>query len=92
MKRAGSRLEACLSGLRDVRRPIHPQARKLGYRGSLKNCVFQMKEMRKFLEVDLDAAKKYLVEFSKLDSTKRGLLSYQDFIKAFDSKDTEELR
>lgn len=71
---------------------IHTQARKLGYRGNLKNCVTQMKEMRRFLEVDLDKAKKYLVDFSKLDTSKRGLLSYQEFIKAFNSKDTEELR
>jgi Ca2+-binding EF-hand superfamily protein len=68
------------------------QAKKLGYQGSLKECVVELKSLRKVLEIDLEGAKGYLKSFASLDAGKTGRITYDAFITIFNSKDTDELR
>ncbi|KAM3576955.1 hypothetical protein VYU27_001097 [Nannochloropsis oceanica] len=68
------------------------EAKKLGYQGGLRDCISELKNMRKILEIDLAKAKEYLHDFSQLDTYRKGLLSYPQFIKAFGSKDSDALR
>ncbi len=69
-----------------------PQAKKLGYQGSLKECVVELKSLRKVIEIDLEGAKGYLKHFASLDTGKTGRINYETFTKVFGSRDTEELR
>ena len=64
----------------------------MGYQGSLKECILELKSLKKILEIDLDKAKQYLQGFATLDESKRGRIGYSEFIKTFGSNDTEELR
>jgi lysophosphatidylcholine acyltransferase/lyso-PAF acetyltransferase len=68
------------------------EAKKLGYQGGLRDCISELKNMRKILEIDLAKAKEYLHEFSVLDKSRKGLLSYPQFIQAFGSQDSDALR
>lgn len=68
------------------------EAKKLGYQGGLRDCISELKNMRKILEIDLAKAKEYLHDFSQLDTYRKGLLSYPQFIKAFGSQDSDALR
>ena len=54
--------------------------------------MVELKSLKKILEIDLDKAKEYLQSFAALDAGKTGRITYQDFTKVFNSRDTEELR
>lgn len=58
----------------------------------MKECVVELKSLRKLLEIDLENTKQYLQSFAALDEGKTGRITYESFIKVFGSKDTEELR
>jgi len=53
--------------------------------------VLSLKSLRKVLAVDLEAAKRYLKDFAEVDKDKAGELYYEDFVKLFHNKDTDEL-
>jgi Ca2+-binding EF-hand superfamily protein len=51
-----------------------------------------MKALRKVLAIDLPKAKEYLQNFARLDSARKGELTYDEFRKFFEKDDTPELQ
>jgi hypothetical protein len=74
---------SCDPGLRSLR--SRGQAKKLGYQGTIKDCVIELKAMKKVLEIDLDKAKEYLKVFADADAGKRGEITYDQVRNACDT-------
>lgn len=54
--------------------------------------MVETKALRKVLEVDLEKAKDYLQAFARLDTGRKGMLTYDDFRRFFAKEDTPELQ
>jgi len=65
-------------------------AKKLGE--PMEQAVIQLRNLRKFLDVDVDTAKEYLKRFASLDTEKTGRLTLKQFAQGFKTEITPEIQ
>lgn len=58
------------------------EARRLGYRGALGQCVTALAPLQRLVSVDLGGAKELLREFAAGDAGRTGGLTFPEFVKA----------